>query len=96
MQIFIKTQRGKTIVLEAEGEESIKSIKEKIKEREGIPEDFQYLIFGRKTLQNEKTLKDYGINDQSTIQQNLKIGYGATPQTIDIVEGELKNGNGTL
>ena len=89
MQIFIKTQRGNTIVLEAEEEELIISIKLKIKEREGFPIKCQYLIFGRKVLEDYLRLMDYGINDQSTIKQCLKLGDGK-----NLVEEKIKDGKG--
>ena len=36
MQIFVKTQTGKTITIEVEPTDSIEAIKEKIFEKEGI------------------------------------------------------------
>lgn len=44
MQIFVKTLTGKTINLEVERAATVESIKEKIKDVEGIPTELQRII----------------------------------------------------
>ena len=54
MQIFVKTQTGKTITIEVEPTDSIEAVKEKIFENEGILPENQRLIFNGEQLDEGK------------------------------------------
>ena len=72
MQIFVKTQTGKTITIEAEPTDSIEAIKEKIFEKEGILPENQLLVFNGEQLDEGKTLSDYNIQKESTLHLELR------------------------
>ena len=75
MQIFFKTSTGKKITLEVEPSETIKEIREKIKkEEEGIYLENQNLVFARRQLEDDRTLEDYNIKNDSIIHSVTKTG----------------------
>jgi ubiquitin len=76
MQIFVKTLTGRTISLLVEEDESIRVVKEKLKDKEGVPVDEQRLIYGGHELKEDRTLKDYGIGREATLHFVLRLPGG--------------------
>jgi len=75
MQIFVKMPTGRTIGLDVEPSDSIKNVKGKIQDKEGIPPDQQALTlqFLSKLLKDSFIIADYWIQNGSTILMFIKL-----------------------
>ena len=99
MQIFVKTLTGKSIAMTVNPTDSIETVKEQLRQREGIPADQQRLIFARKQMEGDRTLADYNIQPSSTIHLVLRLRGGGmqifvktlTGNTITITTDKTEN-----
>ena len=76
MQVFVKSMSGKTLSVDVEPDESIESLKAKIREKEGIAPDQQRVVFEGKQLDSTKSISDYGIEEDSTLHLVLRLRGG--------------------
>lgn len=75
-QIFIKTLQGKTMTLDVADTDTIASVKQKIFEKENIPQDQQRLVFNGKQLEDNMTINDYNIQADANIHLVLRLRGG--------------------
>ncbi|KAM0054173.1 putative Ubiquitin-like domain-containing protein [Helianthus debilis subsp. tardiflorus] len=73
MRLFIKTLTGKTITLEVKPSATIRDVKSKICDTEGIPVYQQRLVFKGNELDDGPTLSDYNIHNDATVDLIFKI-----------------------
>eukprot|EP00550_Attheya_septentrionalis_P008666 CAMPEP_0198294350 /NCGR_PEP_ID=MMETSP1449-20131203/21951_1 /TAXON_ID=420275 /ORGANISM="Attheya septentrionalis, Strain CCMP2084" /LENGTH=259 /DNA_ID=CAMNT_0043994279 /DNA_START=38 /DNA_END=817 /DNA_ORIENTATION=+ len=73
MEIFI-SRNGKSITLsKVSPRDTVANVKWMIMENEGIPFDQQRLHFAGKQLEDERTLPDYNVQNESTIHMMLRL-----------------------
>jgi ubiquitin C len=76
IQVFVKIQNGRTMIVEVPRNSNIQMIKSQIYKKQGIPICKQRLIYNTKELENDNTLSFYNIQPESNLMLNLKLGGG--------------------
>ncbi|CAF0967539.1 unnamed protein product [Didymodactylos carnosus] len=81
MQLFIRSLTDRILTFDLDASTTtIEQLKKLLKQREGIPCDYQCLIFGTKILdKNQLTLYDYKIFNRSTIDMTLTEKSASKP-----------------
>lgn len=77
MQIFIKTLTGRTITIIVEPTDTVRNVKEKIKDKDAVPVNEQRLLYAGKELKDEDKLLEYNIQMESTIHLVLRLPGGS-------------------
>mmetsp|Transcript_109556 Transcript_109556/g.153352 ORF Transcript_109556/g.153352 Transcript_109556/m.153352 type:complete len:208 (+) Transcript_109556:23-646(+) len=74
MQIFVSSQPP--ITLSVQPSDSVESVKAVIESRQGVPAEEQRLVFGGKVLEDGRSLADYNVEQESTLQFGLTLRGG--------------------
>ncbi|KAK8575476.1 hypothetical protein V6N13_033285 [Hibiscus sabdariffa] len=87
LQFFIRMiSQGKTIVVQANPEDTVKSLHERIQVMTGIPVIEQRLIYGGKQLQWEQSLADCAIQNDAGLQLVGRMRSTDHPQTWQVMD----------
>lgn len=76
MNLFVKTLTGKVTPIEVERTDTISMIKAKIQDKEGHDPDTQRLVYKSKILDDDKTVEESGIENESTISLVMRLRGG--------------------
>lgn len=76
MRIFVKTETGERITLEAETSDTIKKVKSKLSVKAATPREHQKLIFNDEELKDCHTLSHYKIRKHSMLHLRIKLRSG--------------------
>lgn len=81
-QLFVKSINGKTRTVTVNSTDTILTIKEKIRDKEGVAPEEQRLIYAGKNLDDSKTAADYNLTAESTLHLVLRVRGGNAVEIV--------------
>jgi large subunit ribosomal protein L40e len=71
--IFVRTLTGDMIPIEIALDDRVFVLKAAIEEANGIPPEWQRLVFAGTEMEDEKTLADYNMHNESTVHLVIRL-----------------------
>ena len=99
MQLNVKTLTGKNIKVECEPSSMMEDLAQKISDKEGIPTDQLLrgqMVFGGKRLEPGRTVADYDLRDDSSVDLVLMLHPGSGRDTFKPRSSLQWGGDGKL
>lgn len=95
-QIFVdlRVTGAATLTLEVESGDSIENVKQKIEDKTGYSQTIQILRYNGKVLQNGRTLADYNIQKESTIELSVGSSVSAYATKTQLMTEFTSDSNG--
>ena len=88
LTILVRTLLGKTIALRINSGDSVHSVKRKIQEKEGYPPGQISLVFGGKEMDDDATLTQYSVQQDSTLLVSFRAKTNLRLTIFPEVTGE--------
>ena len=89
MPVFVRMLPGKTITLNVKPETSVKSVKVETQRRIGVPLGKQGLNFGVHELKEDRMLREYNIQKESTLYLRVVEQCGSMPIHVLMPTGKM-------
>ncbi|GIX63588.1 ubiquitin family protein [Babesia caballi] len=77
MRVQVQTMMGQKLEVDVEPNETVLDLKKKLSKKQKLPVDQQRIIFEGKMLQDNKTLAEYNIKNNSVIHMVLRLRGGS-------------------
>ena len=97
--LFVKTLTGKTIMVDVSPTDSVLAVKQHIQAKEGVDVNHQCLVCGGKILDNNLTISECGVQNQSMLHLvlrvpsrslvNIVIDCGGESKDLEVAESDL-------
>ena len=81
LDLFVKVSSRETIPLQVYSNDFIGNLKNKIKDKKGFPVETQRIFYDGKALNDDRTVADYEIQNQSTL---ILIRQGKLKYPVEI------------
>ena len=72
MTVFVKARSGKRVELDLLSTDTIREVKGKVQATRGVSIDKQYLFLGGKQLEDDQTLGEQSIEQESTLEMRVE------------------------